>query len=184
MNAKKLKRILCVALSLSMALSGNMTAFAAEANVPDGRVSAVAEDMAADDAVQEAADEAAVADSAADQASDDAAGITADAADGTKDSAQADAAEEGAAEDAAQELSGGKEADEAEANIMPFADGEDPGTGSGGTEEPGGSEDPAPAPVIVVCDNPDANDANQKATLSEAITAATASGAAATTIRL
>lgn len=184
MNAKKLKRILCVALSLSMALSGNMTAFAAEANVPDGRVSAVAEDMAADDAAQEAADEAAVADSAADQASDDAAGITADAADGTKDSAQADAAEEGAAEDAAQELSGGKEADEAEANIMPFADGEDPGTGSGGTEEPGGSEDPAPAPVIVVCDNPDANDANQKATLSEAITAATQSGATATTIRL
>ncbi len=184
MNAKKLKRILCVALSLSMALSGNMTAFAAEANVPDGRVSAVAEDMAADDAAQEAADEAAVADSAADQASDDAAGITADAADGTKDSAQADAAEEGAAEDAAQELSGGKEADEAEANIMPFADGEDPGTGSGGTEEPGGSEDPAPAPVIVVCDNPDKNDANQKATLSEAITAATQSGATATTIRL
>lgn len=184
MNAKKLKRILCVALSLSMALSGNMTAIAAEANVPDGRVSAVAEDMAADDAAQEAADEAAVADSAADQASDDAAGITADAADGTKDSVQADAAEEGVAEDAAQELSGGKEADEAEANIMPFADGEDPGTGSGGTEEPGGSEDPAPAPVIVVCDNPDANDANQKATLSEAITAATQSGATATTIRL
>lgn len=184
MNAKKLKRILCVALSLSMALSGNMTAFAAEANVPDGRVSAVAEDMAADDAAQEAADEAAVADGAADQASDDAAGITADAADETKDSAQADAAEEGVAEDAAQELSGGKEADEAEANIMPFADGEDPGTGSGGTEEPGGSEDPAPAPVIVVCDNPDKNDANQKATLSEAITAATQSGATATTIRL
>ncbi len=184
MNAKKLKRILCVALSLSMALSGNMTAFAAEANVPDGRVSAVAEDMAADDAAQEAADEAAVADSAADQASDDAAGITADAADGTKDSAQADAAEEGAAEDAAQELSGGKEADEAEANIMPFADGEDPGTESGGTEEPGGSEEPAPAPVIVVCDNPDANDANQKATLSAAIEAATASGAAVSTIRL
>ncbi len=47
MNARKLKRILSVVLSLSMALSTNLTSFAAEADVPAGEDAAVADGAAA-----------------------------------------------------------------------------------------------------------------------------------------
>ena len=47
MNARKLKRILSVVLSLSIALSTNLTSFAAEADVPAGEDAAVADGAAA-----------------------------------------------------------------------------------------------------------------------------------------
>jgi hypothetical protein len=59
MNSKKLKRILSVALSLSMVLSTNMTGFAADASVAaDEDVHVHAEEVAAEDAaVEDAAEE-------------------------------------------------------------------------------------------------------------------------------